>query len=79
MILSHQNRAEEDGLVTSQKARRAKFEAVRGPDRGCSPPQTAYNCAVGWEKRKRVIEPGTSAAWRSFSETAATPTTNPSI
>ena len=32
-----------------------------------------------WEKRKRVIEPGTPAAWRSFSETAATPTTNPSI
>ena len=49
-----------DGLVTSQKAQRAKFKAFRGPDRGCSPHRTAYNCAVRWEKRKPVIEPGMS-------------------
>ena len=37
----------------------------------CSPHQTAYNGAVRWEKRKPVIEPGMSAAWRSFSAMAA--------
>ena len=31
-------------------------------DRACPPHQTASNCAVRWEKRKRAIEPGTSAA-----------------
>ena len=41
------------------------------PHRGCSARQTAYHRAVRWNKRKRVIEPGTSAAWRSFSETAS--------
>ena len=57
--------------MTSQKAQRAKSEAFGEPDRGCSPHRTAYNCAVGWEKRKQVIEPGMSAAWQSFSEMAA--------
>ena len=57
--------------MTSQKAQRAKSEAFREPDRGCSPHRSAYNCAVGWEKRNRVLEPGTSAAWRSFSAMAA--------
>ena len=56
----------------SQKAQRAKSETVREPSRACSPHQTAYNCSVRWEKRKRVIKPGTSAAWRSFSATVAT-------
>ena len=25
---------------------------LEGPDRGCSPHQTAYHCAVRWEKAK---------------------------
>ena len=41
--------------MTSQKAQRAKSEAVRGPGRGCSPHQAAYNCAVRWEKRRQAI------------------------
>ncbi len=43
--------------MTSQKTQRAKSEAFREPDRGCSPHRNAYNCAVRWEKRKPVTEP----------------------
>ena len=65
-----------EGLATSRKARRAKSETFRESDRVCSPHRNAYNCAVRWEKRKPVTEPGTSAAWRSFSAMAARSTSS---